>query len=246
MRLYLIRHAQSANNVAYSAGDYHKKHVADPEITSQGHKQARLVGQHFASETGEPRQPLSSVGESRFGLTHLYCSLMTRTILTAGYIAEACGLSLQAHPDIFERKGLYLYGHAGERMGVEGPNRAYFNGRFPQLQLPDSVGDVGWYNRPVETDEVFVQRVKRAVADITQRHRDTDDCVGLVVHGDFIDQFLNELLNVPRRPKNYASEWEANWAFHNTSISRIDFASDSPIVIYLNRIDHLPSNLVTW
>ena len=32
---------------------------------------------------------------------------MTRSILTAEYIADACGLPLQALPDIFEKHGIY-------------------------------------------------------------------------------------------------------------------------------------------
>ncbi|MEM7114930.1 MAG: histidine phosphatase family protein [Chloroflexota bacterium] len=246
MKLYLIRHAQSANNAAYFSGDYHKQHNSDPEITPLGHQQAERVGQLLASPDLEPRQPPDMAEKTDFGLTHLYCSLMTRAILTGGYIAQACQLPLQAHHDIFERLGIYSYNDAGERVGLAGPNRDYFAQRFPELQLPDSIGQEGWWNRPVETNEQFVARVARAAADIWQRHGDSNDCVGLVVHGDFIDQFVNEILDVPRRPANYDSAWEGNWAFHNTSVSRFDFVSGSPVVVYLNRVDHLPAEWITW
>ena len=55
-----------------------------------------------------------------------------------------------------------------------------------------------------------------------------------------------ELLGVNRLQPNYQGAWEANWVFHNTSISRIDISSSSRNVVYLNRIDHLPVDLVTW
>ena len=73
-----------------------------------------------------------------------------------------------------------------------------------------------------------------------------DENVALVAHGDFIDQFINELMDVDRHAHNYANHWVANWAFHNTSISRIDFVDGAHNVIYLNRIDHLPTELITW
>ena len=68
----------------------------------------------------------------------------------------------------------------------------------------------------------------------------------MVVHGDFIDQFVNEVTGVGRREENYHSPWVANWAFHNTSITRIDFISDAQVVVYTNRLNHLPPTLVTW
>lgn len=43
----------------------------------------------------------------------------------------------------------------------------------------------------------------------------------------------------------HAGIWEANWTFHNTSISRIDFINGSHTVVYLNCVDHLPTELIT-
>ena len=247
MRLYLIRHAESANNALYSSGAPESGRASDPEITEIGHKQAALLGPHLADITAEPRQsPFITDAAHQFGLTHLYCSLMTRSILTAGYIARACDLPLMAHGEIFEKGGIYLHDENGVPEGLPGRDRAYFTERFPNLILPDSFRDDGWYNRPAETTADFLVRMPKVVAEICQRHADSDDVVGLVVHGDFIDQFINELMQVDRVAQNYKNGWVANWVFHNTSISRIDFANGGHNVIYLNRIDHLPADLVTW
>jgi 2,3-bisphosphoglycerate-dependent phosphoglycerate mutase len=247
MKLYLIRHAQSANNEIYSpAGNEPGRHP-DPEITEAGHRQAGLLAAHFAQHDTEPRQPpFQSKSYQHYGLTHLYCSLMSRSILTAEYVARACNLPLQALPDIFEKYGMFEFDQAGIRQGVAGPARAYFEERFPTLSLPDELGEKGWWRRPTESDQAFVQRVKKAMKDIRQRHCGENDRVGLVVHGDFIDQCINTLMGVKRSDKNYNANWEANWVSHNTSISRIDFINGSHNVIYLNRIDHLPADLVTW
>lgn len=246
-RLYLIRHAQSANNAIWNGNDFGDGRSPDPEITDIGHRQAEVLAEHLAHPLSEPRQhPFKPAQNRSFGLTHLYCSLMTRSILTADYIAGACGLGLQASADIFEKHGIYEADNDGERRGLPGPGRSYFEERFPQLQLPTDLNGEGWWNRPAESESSFFSRVKKVIRDFRQQHADSDHCIGMVVHGDFIDQFINELMGVCRHRHNYKNHWVANWTFHNTSISRIDFVNGAHNVVYLNRIDHLPGELVTW
>ena len=181
-----------------------------------------------------------------YGLTHLYCSMMTRSILTARYVAEACRLPLVAHPDLFERGGIYETSDDGANVGLPGPGRSYFQSLCADLHLPDNLDEEGWYNRPFETEEMFVERTREVVRDIEQRHADTDDSVGLVIHGDLIDQMINELMDTRRHPKNYDSPWVANWAFHNTSITRVDCVSGARSVVFTNRIEHLSAEMVSW
>lgn len=246
-RLYLIRHAQSENNVIWDGSDDHPDRLPDPEITTTGHNQAEILGQHLAHPQAEPRQhPFNQAEETSFGLTHVYCSLMTRSILTGEYIAKACDLELEALPDIFEKHGIYDVDDNGYQQGLPGPGREYFEQRFTNLRLPGELNDGGWWNRPVEDEAAFLQRMQKVVADVRQRLSDNDDCIAMIAHGDFIDQFVNELMGVVRHQPNYDNHWVANWTFHNTSISRIDFVNGAHNVVYLNRIDHLPNELVTW
>ena len=242
-KLYLIRHAQSENNVIWDGrGDHQPGRKVDPEITAAGYRQAEVLSAHLTHPESEPRQhPFQAKTESHFGLTHVYCSLMTRSILTAKHITDASGLPLQAMPDIFEKHGIYDLDEQGNMHDVPGPDRGYFNQRFPDLGLPDDFNDSGWWSRPVEDDARFLQRMKKLVEKIA-----VDDHVAMVVHGDFLDQFVNELMGVVRHQPNYDSHWVGNWTFHNTSISRIDFLQDAASVIYLNRTDHLPNELITW
>lgn len=244
MRLYLIRHAQSANNAIYARTGSYQGAVLDPDITDIGHQQAQRLAQLLADESAESRPSLSPNGMG-FGLTHLYCSLMTRTIQTATYIAQARGMKLMALDNTFERGGLYKRNEDGIRVGSLGPARAYFMTRFPDLILPESLGERGWYDRPFETVDMFVERMKTVVPELINRHLGTEDRVALVAHGHFIDQFLNELMGIERHSHNYSQRWEVNWAFHNTAISRIDFVEGTQIVFYLNRIDHLSPDLMT-
>ena len=247
-RLYLIRHAQSENNAIWDGrGDAQPGRRPDPEITATGHGQAEVLATHLAHPEAEPRQhPFEPAGRAHFGLSHVYCSLMTRSILTAEYIARACGIELQALPDIFEKHGIYDIDDNGNLVGIAGPGRDYFDQRFPRLGLPDEFDDRGWWNRPVEDEAAFLQRVQAVVAQLHDRLGGSDEVLGLVVHGDFIDQFINEVMGVVRYQPNYDSHWAGNWTFHNTSITRIDFADGARSVVYLNRIDHLSNDLVSW
>lgn len=246
-RLYLIRHAQSANNEIWDGSDHMVGRHPDPEITEIGHRQAQTLAEHLAHPQAEPRQhPFEQANEFHFGLTHVYCSLMTRSILTAEYIAVACDLELQARSDIFEKHGIYDVDDDGNLQGMPGPGRDYFAQRFPRLRLPEEFNDSGWWSRPVEDEMAFLTRMQQVVNDTRQRLDQSDESIALVAHGDFIDQFVNELMGVVRHQPNYDNHWVANWAFHNTSISRIDFVNGSHNVVYMNRIDHLPNELVTW
>jgi 2,3-bisphosphoglycerate-dependent phosphoglycerate mutase len=246
-KLYLIRHAQSANNEIWDGSDHMAGRKPDPEITEIGHRQAQTLAEHLSHPQAEPRQhPFIAAKEFHFGLTHVYCSLMTRSILTAEYITTACDLELQALPDVFEKYGIYDVDGDGNLQGLPGPGRDYFEQRFPGLKLPEAINNEGWWSRPVEDELAFIRRMQKVVNDTRQRLSQSDESIALVAHGDFIDQFVNELMGVVRHQPNYDNHWVANWAFHNTSISRIDFVNGASNVVYMNRIDHLPNQLVTW
>ena len=246
-RLYLIRHAQSANNAIWDGTDFHADRDSDPEITDTGHAQARTLGEHLAHPESEPRQhPFEESDSLHHGLTHVYCSLMTRSILTAEYVARACGLQLEAMSDLFEKYGIYDFDESRQRRGLPGQARSYFEERFPDLKLPEDFNDDGWWNRPAEDEDSFLQRMRVVVERFSQRLHGSDETVALVAHGDFIDQFVNELMGVDRHRHNYDNHWVANWTFHNTSVSRVDFVDGSHNVVYLNKIDHLTPELVTW
>lgn len=246
-KLYLVRHAQSANNAVWDGSDFHPERHPDPEITDLGHRQCEQLARHLAHPQSEPRQhPFEADSTPDFGLTHVYCSLMTRSILTAEYIAEACGLELHALADVFEKYGIYDFDEEGDRVGLPGPGRDYFDDRFPRLNLPAEFNDEGWWSREAEDETSFLVRMRLVVERLRDRLAASEDTIALVAHGDFIDQFVNDLMGVDRHRHNYASHWVANWAFHNTSISRIDFVDGSHNVVYLNRIDHLPNEMVSW
>ena len=244
MRLYLIRHAQSENNIVYDGTDSSPNRVIDPEITNAGHQQSKALGEYLATPGNEPRQHafLHDYAPD-FGITHLYCSLMTRAILTAEHIARACQLQCEALPLVFEHKGLYHVGQSGDLEGDKGPGKSYFDDRFPWLQLPPDMNEDGWGEGVVESNQAFYQRVERAYGDLLHRHKDTDDVVALVTHWGFLDQFINAVVGIDPKPENMQSDWRANWVFENTSFSRLDLDNGATNIVYLNRTDHLTPDL---
>ena len=241
MKLFLVRHAQSENNVLWGefGTDDLKARSADPQITDTGHHQAALLAKHLVDQGLIPK-------DNHEGRTYLYCSLMTRSIQTAEYLRQETGIPLTALEDVFEKKGLYEIDDAGIEVSVEGPGRQYFEERFPELKLPDTLTDKGWWNRPVETEQDFLNRVISSLENLIQEHGHENHDIFLVAHGDYLDEAINVIMSTPRNPHNYQSSWVANWVFHNTSISCIDIQEKARNVIYLNRINHLPEKFVTW
>ena len=106
MRLYLIRHAESANNAIYSGTGGEAGRVPDPDITDRGKRQAEHLASLLANDAAEKVQ-LPRSGRSGFQFTHLYCSLMTRTIMTGTPVAQKLGLQLTALDNTFENGGIY-------------------------------------------------------------------------------------------------------------------------------------------
>ena len=84
MRLYFIRHGQSANNALWDASGSSIGRSEDPELTAIGHEQARLLANFIAAMDGQTKKNGSSGEPKRdyFGFTHLYTSLMVRSVAT--------------------------------------------------------------------------------------------------------------------------------------------------------------------
>jgi 2,3-bisphosphoglycerate-dependent phosphoglycerate mutase len=226
MRFYFIRHGQSENNALWKHTGSSKGRSVDPELTQVGRQQSELVAQFLgradpalrqAQDTAAAVNGRDSQNVAGFGITHLYSSLMIRAVATGTAIARALDLPLVAWEDLHERGGLYLKDEeTGERIGQAGHNRAYFEAHYPDFVLPDSLGEAGWWNRPFHTD----------------------DRVAVVSHGGFYNDLLAVILNLPERERYW-------FALKNAAISRIDFDEERIGLVYLNRLDFLPKELVT-
>jgi 2,3-bisphosphoglycerate-dependent phosphoglycerate mutase len=244
MELYVIRHAQSDNNDLYHRTGATLGRHPDPPLTALGHQQAHLLAQFLARhEAGELGYNAHLHNRDGFGLTHLYTSLMIRSIETASYIARETGLPLQGWPEIHERGGLYTEDEMGRVTGIPGHNKPELLAAHPNLIIPASVGESGWWSRDRETAEEAIDRARLVWGQLVQRH-DAGDRVAIVTHGGFFQSLVSiatsegELVQILGK--------DGLWfGISNASISRIDLDDNGIIIRYLNRVDFLPGKLIT-
>jgi len=240
MQFYFIRHGQSENNALWKRTGSGKGRSMDPELTEIGRQQSEILAQFL--RRSDPHVVVNgrdTQNVAGFGITHLYSSLMIRAVATGTAIARALDLPLVAWQDVHERGGIYLEDEqTGERIGQAGHHRAYFEAHYPDLVLPDSLGEAGWWNRPFEEPEQRLPRAQRFWYDLMERHGHTDDRVAVVSHGGFYNDLLAVILSLPERERYW-------FALKNTAISRIDFADERIGLVYLNRLDFLSKELVT-
>ena len=247
MHLYLVRHAESANNQLYATTGSSVGRHPDPPLTERGHQQAQVVARYLAARPDNaPLNPYARRhNRGGFDLTHLYCSLMVRAVATAGYIAEATGLSLHAWPEIHERGGLHDVDDTGQDIGVAGPGRAFFVAEYPTLVLPDTLGDTGWWSRPREAPEEYLPRARAVLEGLLARHGETEHRVALVTHGGFFHSFMQALLERSRYALPPAGDYSLWFSVDNTAITYIELGPDRAAIRYLNRVDHLPDDLLS-
>ncbi len=229
MQFYFIRHGQSTNNRLWDDTGASIGRSEDPELTERGRAQVRTLARFL--RTGRDYTPPAG-----FGITRVYTSLMLRAVETGASIARDLGVPLSAWEDLHEGGGIYLNDTTGLRVGQLGKNRAYFAEHYPDLTLPEGLGEAGWWNRRVYEEEAqAAARAARFLADLRVRHGNSAEHIAVISHGAFYNYFLRALFEI----KN---GW---FDLNNTGITRIDFREDGVALIYANRVDFLPSDLIT-
>ncbi|HEY3291170.1 MAG TPA: histidine phosphatase family protein [Anaerolineae bacterium] len=246
MELYFIRHGQSQNNAHWQEPAYTES--PDPELTEAGQTQARCLAEFFANNQFlTTHQGGNSQNRYGFGLTHLYTSLMVRAVSTATPMARALGIPFAAWPEIHEEGGIFSREVDAGRKGLPGKTRSWFVQHFPELILPDTLDESGWWNRPFEAEEHRQPRADKVLADLMARHGDRpgqpEHRVAFVSHGGFFMHLMCAMLDLPWR--HAAHELRSWFLLSNGSISRFDIHQDELTVCYVNRTDHLPNHLAT-
>lgn len=252
MIAYIIRHAQSQNNVVATMAKNHAEFVAnyvtDPSITELGFQQADLVAEHLKSETDIDR--MADTPESKlwsgYNVNHLYCSPMLRTMQTALPISQALGIQPELWVDIHENNGLYGYNSADpdDVSGYPGLNRSQMMEKFPGYKLVDQVTEEGWWFGGKEEFALCMGRALRVSDKLrywaAQQHKEgRPETIALVSHGTFIDCLLKALTyRLPDTSVHYRN--------YNTAINRVDFHENGSVTLqYINRTQHLPAGYVS-
>ncbi len=239
MQFYFIRHAQSQNNQLWEMTGSSRGRSDDPALSETGTRQAQMLAQFLCQGDGAflpgGRDDHNRAG---FRLTHLYTSLMLRAVATASVVADALDLPLVAREELHESGGIYLEDEAtGERRGQSGKSRAFFLEHYPRLVLPPTCGEHGWWNRPFEERERAMQRAVHFWQGMIERHGSTQDRVAVVSHGDFYNCLLKSVLRM-----DGSESW---FDLNNAGITRIDLDEGFVHLVYANRTDFLPRELIT-
>lgn len=239
MELYIIRHAQSTNNVL--TPEYRHLRVADAPLTGLGQSQAAVLARHLATglNPGPPADALGRPAQTDYRISRLYCSAMWRSLHTARFIADALERPPEVWLDPHEHGGVYLdHGEPGGKVGYPGKTRGEILAEFPGCLLPEGITDEGWWRSGYEDWPACCARALR-VARTLRRWAETDERITIVSHGGFINALLKALFNLlPSR--------ELFFHHYNTGITRLDFYGDGRVgVRYLNRSDHLPPELIS-
>lgn len=177
VKLLLIRHGQSSNNVLTAAGHPFAGRSADPELTEKGIVQTEELALAFR----EGRLPR---------LTALVSSPMVRAVQTAAPLAEAFDLPILVNTQAYEVGGVYT-GIPQTPSASQGASASRLAALSPRVVLPPDVGEDGWYTKGarVEDQPDAQARGDRLYQELCAQHTDSDEVVGLVCH-EWIIQYL--------------------------------------------------------
>ncbi len=236
MQVFFIRHAQSQNNALYARTGSSLGRSEDPGLSELGLVQAARLTDFLVNGRGAC---MDGNLNSEFNFTHIYSSLMVRAVHTGSQIAQSLDLPLYGWLDLHECGGVYQEDiESGETVGLPGRPRDYFEQEFARLIPPDELTQQGWWNRPKETREERMPRARRVLQRLNELHAGTQDRVALVSHGGFFKYFVCALLGLP-------DEGNIWFSTNNASVSRFDMFSGEVDVVYINRFDYLPPELIS-
>ncbi len=251
MKLFIIRHAESANNrlaIDLTYEEYMTQRSPDPDITELGKRQAQLLADHLAHADAPEshHEPAPGNGSGGYHLTHLYCSPMLRALQTSLPITQALGMQPEVWIDIHEHGGIFQGNpRNGEPLTIHpGLSRAAIQAAYAGYLLPDLITDKGWWTSSYEDTPGCNARAMRVARDLRRRARDEraqdiESRIAIISHGTFVDALIKAFFNqLPDR--------EIYYFHYNTAITRLDFMPNGAIFLrYLNRVQHLPPDLIT-
>lgn len=236
MRLYFIRHGQSENNALYLRTGSDVGRVEDPQLTKIGIEQAEKTANYLATHS----DPVDgTTGKSGFGITHVYSSLMHRSLATGSVLADRLGLNIVGWKDWHENGGIYLEDKQSGTLFVRpGLRPDEIVARFPRVILSEDIHRDGWWNRPFEGHDERPVRARRVLRELLSRHGGTNDRVAVVSHGGFFMHFLAAAMAVDE----IVPLW---FRIYNCGITRFDFEAEEQTVVYHNLTIHLNGSLIT-
>lgn len=252
VRIYLLRHAQTTNNIrsADKMDGVSSKALRkpDPELTKLGEQQSEAVAEFFRNNLGT------------HVIKNVYCSPMRKTLETLRPIAHMLGGKMKFKLDmqLFERGGVFN----GERSATNAERAALpmesglswskMLEIVPSLEFQDiedphyfcrnrpwgvDKHDTGWYDGRMETQKEFIARAHR-VADWLYTLKETSL---VVTHGKFLDTLLKCLL-LTSVDKEAESSW--NYLHGACGLTILELNASRTAILAINQ-STLPRKIVT-
>lgn len=217
-QIYLIRHAQSANN----AQEEHLR-VPDPGLTELGHCQAERTAEWLA----------------RHSITHIHTSPFLRALQTTEPIARQTGVNVSIRADIFEQGGCYRGYLPGEKIGQPGLSQCELALRHPDWRIDEDINELGWWrSRQYESLEEATVRARKVTSWINAELSKNGGWHAIVTHGDFKRLLVSELLGLPLDSLRLGP-------IVNAAISSFSNASGHWEMDWYNSVGHLPIDWIT-
>ncbi|GGK12213.1 phosphoglycerate mutase [Deinococcus malanensis] len=234
MKLLLIRHGQSVNNLLEqeTASPCYEGRQADPPLTELGHEQARRLATWVVGNAQCQR------------VTHLYSSLTTRAVQTAAPLAQAMGLKVQGLQDAYECGGLNT-GPEGQFAPVPGRDHASLLTDCPPLLWPAELHGQGWDGGYEPWDHGhFAARAARVKAQLRTAAAE-GDVLALVTHHDFAQFLIGDLLALPELNGEALTFRLKNTATTFLELRTTASGTQERVVHWLNSAPHLTPDLIT-
>lgn len=216
--LYLVRHAQSANNA-----NPESQRIPDPPITDLGIQQAQALA--------------GLVPE--LAPTHLYTSPFLRTLQTTAFVSSGLNITPYVKADLYEQGGCYRGYRINDRTPEPGLARSQIQSLHPNWQIDTTIDESGW--NKLSSYEGLDQARRRAgnVSKWMAEHPwPAGARVMLVIHADFKIRMLEALLEDPLIEERLGSVVNTAWTTLRWSegVFRLD---------RFNAHDHLAPSLVS-
>ncbi len=238
MKLLLIRHGQSTNNVLTAAGHPFRGRSADPELTPLGVQQSSRLAEAFR-EGLLPRP------------TVLISSPMVRAVQTAAPLADELDLPIHVDAHAYEVGG--VYSGAPQSPGAHpGAAASRLLALGSRVRLPEGFGEQGWYagGAHVETQPEAQERGRLLYHCLITAHPERSEIIGLVCH-EWISQYLIRAALRLTNPEGSPDPW---FVLVNTATTLIETDRPAPkpfegtgtsAIWWVNRHDHLTADELT-
>lgn len=211
MKLLIIRHGESANNLLHATTGSYEGRSPDPRLTELGELQCRKLARAMLAGL----QPAPDI---------LYSSLMWRAVQSAAPIAEALDLEILGHLEAYECGGPYT-GTPQHPRPFPGASARELMSISARLKLPGAVDETGWYRGQGEDDPERAARGQRVIDGLKAEHMGQDVLVGLICHEWISQHFVRAALGF-QTPDGIAEPW---LSLNNTGTTLIDCEQPTPV-----------------